>query len=94
MYTSSHAYIYIYISPQPCSRCWPAHRSLQTQCGVNLFILDSRRVLAPTRNVLGSDIKTHLKSRVCYRLLHRILNERGAMWDFVVNMPGILGLYI
>ena len=38
---------------------------LQIQCGVNFFILDSRRVLAPAPTVPGSDIKTHLKSRFC-----------------------------
>ena len=40
---------------------WPAfhgqrrnqrHQHLQTQCGVNCFILDSRRVLAPAPKVL------------------------------------------
>ena len=50
--------------------------SLQVQCGVNFFILDSRRVLAPAPKVLGSDIKTHLKSRFC---LQAILKKRGAM---------------
>ena len=29
------------------------HRVRQTQCGVNCFILDSRRVLAPAPKVLG-----------------------------------------
>ena len=49
-------------------------RSLQTQCGVNSFILDSRRVLAPAPKVPGSDIKTHLKSRC-----RAILKKRDAM---------------
>ena len=50
----------------------------QTQCGVNFFILDSRRVLAPAPKVLGSDIKTHLKSRFC-----AILKKKGrdVIWD-------------
>ena len=42
-----------------------ATRGLQTQCGVNVFILDSRRVLTPAPKVPGSDIKTHLESRFC-----------------------------
>ena len=45
-----------------------------TQWGVNFFILDSRRVLAPAPKVPGSDIKTHLKSRFC---LQAILIKRG-----------------
>ena len=48
----------------------------QTQCGVNCFILDSRRVLAPAPKVPGSDIKTHLKSRFC---LQAILKKGGAI---------------
>ena len=36
---------------------------LQTQCGVNFFILVSRRVLAQRPKVPGSDVKTHLKSK-------------------------------
>ena len=32
--------------------------TMQIRCGVNVFILDSRRVLAPAPKVLGSDIKT------------------------------------
>ena len=51
---------------------------LQTQCGVNFFILDSRRVLAPAPKVLGSDIKTHLKSRFC---VQAILKKRGVMLE-------------
>ena len=54
---------------------------MQTQCGVNVFILDSRRVLAPAPKVLGSDIKTHLKSRFC---LQAILTKKGRdikIWD-------------
>ena len=47
---------------------------LKTQCGVNFFILDSRRVLAPAPKVLGSDIKTHLESRFC-----AIPKKRGAI---------------
>ena len=38
------------------------------RCGVHLFILDSRRVLATAPKVLGSDIKTHLESRLCASL--------------------------
>ena len=37
--------------------------ALYTQCGVNFFVLGSRRVLAPTPKVPGSDVKTYLKSR-------------------------------
>ena len=48
--------------------------ALQTQCGVNFFILDSRRVLAQAPKVLGSDTKTHLKSRFC-----AIFKKRGVM---------------
>ena len=48
--------------------------ALQMHCGVNFFILDSRRVLARAPNVLGSDIKTHPKSRFC-----AILTKRGAL---------------
>ena len=36
--------------------------SLPNQCGVNFFALDSRHILAPVPMVLGSDIKTRLKS--------------------------------
>ena len=32
---------------------WQTRRYLQTQCGVNFFIPDSRRVLAPAPKVLG-----------------------------------------
>ena len=52
-------------------------RGLQIQCsGVNFFLLDSRRVLAPAPKVLGSDIKTHLKSG-SWLLVHRIFNKGG-----------------
>ena len=51
---------------------------LHTQCGVNFFILDSRRVLAPAPKVLESDSKTHLKSRFC---LQAILKKRGRILD-------------
>ena len=46
-------------------------RGLQTQCGVNFFILDSRRVLAPAPNVPGSDVKTHLKSSICVQAIKK-----------------------
>ena len=46
---------------------------LQTHCGVKVFVLDSRRVLAPAPKVLGSDIKTHLKSRFCAILKKRVV---------------------
>ena len=39
--------------PMLCSTTWHYPGSLQTQCGVNFFILDSRRVLAPAPKVLG-----------------------------------------
>ena len=45
-----------------------------------------RRVLAPAPKVLGSDIKTHLKSRFC---LQAILKKRGAMLQFVFYWPPV-----
>ena len=47
----------------------PANTTLRIQGGVNFFILDSRRVSAPASKVLGSDIKTHLKSRFCLQAI-------------------------
>ena len=54
---------------KPCSSSNPKKRILapswylQMQCGINFFILDSRRVLAQEPKVLGPDTKTHLKPR-------------------------------
>ena len=57
------------------------NRGLQTQCGVNSFILDSRRVLAPAPKVTqGAETKTHLKSR-----FSAILKKRGAMFKFGID---------
>ena len=57
---------------------------LQTQCGVNFFILESRRVLAPAPKVPGSDIKTHPKTTFC---VQAILTKRGAMLEFEIAVP-------
>ena len=57
-----------------------------TVCGVNFFILGSRRVLAPAPKVPGSDITTHLKSRFC---LQAILTKRGAMLEFEIDVPNV-----
>ena len=54
------------------------------QCGVKLFVLDSKRVLAPAPKVPGSDIKTHLKSRFC---LQAIWKKRCAIYECVMHWP-------
>ena len=59
--------------------------SLQTQCGVNSFILDSRRVLAPAPKLLG--LKHIFKSRFC-----AILKKRGAI--LVIDLPAFTSTVI
>ena len=58
-------------------------RGLQTQCGVNFFISDLRRDLAPAPKLLGSDIKTHLESRLCLAAI--LKNKKGVMLEFEIG---------
>ena len=66
-------------------RYWPV--KIIIQCGVNFFILDLRRVLAPAPKVLGSDIKTHLKSRF---YLQAIWKNRGTMLELEIDWAPLL----
>ena len=43
------------------------------RCGLNSFMLDSRRALAQPPKVLGSDSKPHLETRCCFFCLQAIL---------------------
>ena len=51
--------------------------ALQIQCGVNFFILDSRRVFGPS--IQGAGIQTYLKSRFCLQAIFsgKRLFDRG-----------------